>query len=621
MNPAESSRLTRRFSLLNCVAIIAALYFAQDLFLPLVLAGLLCFLLAPLVAIFERWHLGRVGAVLVTTALAFSLIAAVAYLFTTQLLDLAGKLPNYKSNLLGKVASLKTSGHSPIERAAQTIEEVMEAFNKDGPPDSTAVASGRSGPVPKGDKNSTPDSTANASVAARKVDPVRVEVVRSPNDAFQSLRTVLLPVVSPLGSAAVVAILVVFMLLGREDLRDRFIHLIGRGRLRVTTEALDEAGTKVSRYLLAQLVVNVSYGVPIAAGLWFIGIPNAALWGLLCALLRFLPYVGAWIGAAFPIILSLAVSESWTQPIATLGLFIAVELISNNVVEPWLYGASTGLSPLAIVASAVFWTWLWGSIGLVLATPLTVCLAVAGKYLPDFAFLDLLLGDKPPIAPADRLYQRLLALDEEEAFEIVDERVRADSKAVAFDEIVLPALLNTEADSRAGLVPEPTRTACFQLLRRILTELGGAPETPDVESPAILCIPANHEADELAALMLAQILQERGIVAPVLSSKLLAAESVEQAVALAPPVICISSLPPVSVIAAAQLCKRLRARLPSARIVVGLWQPEDPDFSRRRERLENVGANEVFPDLQRAAVSLSQVAAVSPPESSEPSTS
>jgi hypothetical protein len=237
-----------------------------------------------------------------------------------------------------------------------------------------------------------------------------------------------------------------------------------------------------------------------------------------------------WLAAAFPIALSIAVFESWTQPLLTIGLFVAAELVVNNVVEPWLYGATTEISPLTVIVSALFWTWLWGGVGLVLATPLTVCLAVAGKYLPDLAFLDLLMGDKPSIAPGDRLYQRLLALNEEEASDIIERHAREESMLSAFDEAVLPALRNIEADFRAGVLSDVARTDACQILRQIIADLGEPHAASDATTAPILCIPASHEGDELGALMLAQVLAESGIASNVLSSKLLAAESLEQAV-------------------------------------------------------------------------------------------
>jgi predicted PurR-regulated permease PerM/CheY-like chemotaxis protein len=585
------SRRQRWNSALTVAAIVGALYFGRDLFLPLVLAGLLCFLLAPLCKRFEKWRFGRIGSVLATTMLAFSLIAGVAYVCASQVLDLADSLPGYRTNLLQKVATLKIHSNGPLRRASETIEDVTNALNEE--PETPAVQ------VKPGSRKETP--------------PVRVEVVSTAGDAWESLQAVLRPMLAPLSQAAVVVVLVVFMLLGREDLRDRLIHLIGHGRLPMTTQALDDAGQRISRYLLAQVMVNVSYGVPLAIGLWFIGIPNAVLWGLLGTVLRFLPYIGPWIAASFPLAVSLAVSNSWTTPLLVLALVVCLELISNNAVEPWLYGASTGLSAIAIVASAVFWTWLWGSVGLVLATPLTVCLAVAGKHVPSLAFLDLLLGQKPPIAPSNRLYQRMLALDEEEAVAIVEKHAEEESVDAAMDEVMLPALVNADADDRKGLVSEETRAERLQLLRDLLDELNNAPTVSDEANPQILLIPAAREVDEIAALMLAHLLRARGLEVRVLSAKLLVAESLAKAVELAPPLLCICSLPPVSVLAARQLCKRLRAQLSDTRIVVALLQSEDDEFARRRERLEKAGAEDVLSNLTRTAARIAELATLKVP--------
>ena len=574
------------------VATAATLRFAQDFFLPLVLAGLLSFLLSPLVRRLERWRLGRVGAVLVTGALAFVLLGALTYLVTSQILDLAGSVPKYRSNLIARVAALKTHEDNPLRLAVQTITEVTAALNK-------------------------PEDAAATPAVADKTRPVRVEVVGTADGSIQMLMGVLWPVIGPLANTLVVIVIVIFMLMAGEDLRDRQIHLVGRGRLRVTTQALDDAGQRISRYLRAQVMVNASFGLAIGTGLYFIGIPNAVFWGLLGMVLRFLPYIGPWIAAALPLALSIAMFQSWTQPVLTVGLFVAVELVVANVVEPWLYGATTEISPLAVVVSALFWTWLWGGVGLVLATPLTVCLAVAGKYLPDLAFLDLLMGDKPSIAPGDRLYQRLLALNEEEASDIIERQVREQTALAAFDDAVLPALRSIEADFRAGVLSDAARADAFQIVRQIIADLAEAPVETEATTVPVLCVPASHEGDELAALMLAQVLAKSGVTATVFSSKLLAAECVEQAAALAPSVVCISSLPPVSTIAARALCKRLRARLPAARIIIGLWQPDDGEFAARRERLGKAGADETYPDLRRAAVGLTEFAACTPPPAAD----
>ena len=566
------------------VSVAATLRYAREFFLPLVLAGLLSFLLSPLVRRLERWRLGRVGAVLVTTAMAFVLLTGLTYLVTSQFLDVARSLPKYRSNLIARVTTLKTSENNPLRLAVQTIGEVTAALNKRD----------ETGPL------------------ADKGTPVRVEVVATADPgSIQMLMGLLWPVVGPLANTFVVIIIVIFMLMAGEDLRDRIIHLVGRGRLRVTTQAFDEAGQRISRYLRAQVMVNASFGIAIGAGLYFIGIPNAVFWGLLAMVLRFLPYIGAWIAAALPLALAVAIFETWTQPLLTAGLFVVVELIVANVIEPWLYGASTAISPLAVVVSALFWTWLWGGVGLVLATPLTVCVAVAGKYLPGLGFLDLLMGDKPSISDGDRLYQRLLALNEDEASGIIEKHTREQSLPVAFDEVVLPALRSMEADFRAGVLSAVARDDACEILQQIISDLAVPATASGADEAAgtpVLCIPASHECDGLAALMLAQMLAASGVAATVLSSELLASESVEKAVAMAPAIVCISSLPPVSAIAARALCQRLRARLPSARIVIGLWQPDDAEFAARRERLGKAGADDSYPDLRRAAAGIVAVA-------------
>ncbi len=563
----------------------ATLYLAQSFLLPLVFAGLLSFLLSPLVRRLERWRFGRLGAVLVTSVAAFMLIGGLTYLVTSQFLDLARSLPQYRSNLIARVSTLKTGPGNPLRVAVQTISEVTAALNQ------TEDAEGAEKP--------------------EKPRPARVEIVQSPERGYiQMLMGFVSPVIGPLTNTAVVIVLVIFMLVAGEDLRDRIIHLMGRGRLRVTTQAFDEAGQRISRYLRAQVIVNAGFGAAIAIGLYCIGLPNAVFWGLLGMVLRFLPYVGTWIATALPVALSLAIFPTWTQPLLTITLFAVTEVLFSNVVEPWVYGASVEISPLAVILSAVFWTWLWGPVGLVLATPLTVCLAVAGRHLPDLAFLHLLLSDNPRIAPDDRLFQRLIAANEEEAGEIVERHVREHGIPAAYDEVVLPALRSVEADFRAGGLSEGAHADALHILRQVITDLREQRAEP--VSPVVLCIPASHEGDEVAALMLANLLTDAGVPAGVLSAKLLAAESVEEAATLAPSVICISSLPPASSIAARALCKRLLARMPSARIVVGRWEPEDAKSAARQARIAKAGTVEIYSSLRKAAIGIAALSECAP---------
>ncbi|HYR58189.1 MAG TPA: AI-2E family transporter, partial [Chthoniobacteraceae bacterium] len=421
--------------------------------------------------------------------------------------------------------------------------------------------------------------------------------------AMRALAGFAAPVIAPFGTAAIVIVFVIFILLSREDLRDRVIHLVGRGQLQVTTQALDEAGHRVSRYLLAQLGVNICYGALIGVGLAWIGLPNALLWGFLAAILRFLPYVGPVIGAAFPFLLSLAVSPSWSTPLLVGGLFVLVELITYNAVEPWLYGSSTGLSPLAVIVSAVFWTWLWGAIGLLLATPLTVCIAVLGKYIPGLRFLDIMLGDKPPIAAEERFYQRLLAMDADDALALAEEYAKEHGLANTFDELIVPALRQAETDHRNGTLDDQSRRQLCHEMRGLIVELGDAPALPD-DAALVVCIAASNEMDELGALMLARLLAGIGVPCRVPTSKLMTGEIVEEMSEAKPQFVCVSVLSSWSLMAAAQLCKKLRERVRGAVISIGVWGAQPGDGERRTQRLKRISADHIFTTFAQAAAEI-----------------
>lgn len=581
----------------------AVLYFGRDLFLPLALAVLISFLLAPVIRRLEKWGVGRVSSVIIATLLAFAAIGGVGYTIAGQLIDLANTLPTYKSNLHAKIVSLKSTGNT-WSKATRTLRDLSAEFTKTEPkaPGNARVQVTSSEPI-------TPRNADQPSTSSEP-PPVPVEVVYTPSNALETLKTFVAPIAAPLGMAAIVAVLVIFMLLQREDLRDRMIHLVGHGRLYVTTQAIDEAGGRVSRYLVAQCLVNLTYGIPIGLGLWLIGIPNAVLWGLLAAILRFVPYIGPWIAASFPIALSLAVSPSWNTPLLTLALFVVVELISNNVVEPWLYGSSTGLSPMAIIVAAVFWAWLWGPIGLLLATPMTVCIAVLGKYIPSLSFLDILLGDTPPIAPSDRCYQRLLALDADEASTLCEDYTAAHSLAATFDDVLVPVLRLADIEYRAGNLDDTLKKEMYRVIREIVTDLGEqdtAPAATNTLTPAhvgvnFLCLPASNESDELTALMLAQLLARGGLKTEAVTSKALVGEMIEKAAAHHPKLLCISSVPPASVMPAQHLCKRLRERLgKDTRLMVGLWNETAAEHARRVDRFKRAQADEIFLTLTGAA--------------------
>jgi hypothetical protein len=413
-----------------------------------------------------------------------------------------------------------------------------------------------------------------------------VQVVEAPANELLYVRDMIQPVLAPLGVFAMVLIFSLFLTIGYDDLRDRLFRLVGVSQLNVMTQALNDATNRVSRYLLLQLLVNAAFGAICGTGLLLIGVPYAVLWGAVAAILRIVPYVGSLVAAALPLMLSLAVFDDWLHPILVFLLFSSVELVTGNWVEPRLYGAHTGVSSLALVLTTVFWTVLWGPAGLILSTPLTVCVVVLGRYVPQFAFLHILLGDEPALVEEARFYQRLLAMDDQEARTVIDSYLTDHSLLQLCDAVLVPALTLAEHDRHKGAL-DPDREAFFFLsVKEMLTELVERAEksgfvdvaiTGDAEPAAaavpggrILCIPANDEADEVTAAMLALLLEHSGSIVVTLMPD----ASLQQLAFVQPAkddVFCISALPPFAFAHARTLSHQLRARFPGIRIVVGVW--------------------------------------------------
>jgi hypothetical protein len=402
------------------------------------------------------------------------------------------------------------------------------------------------------------------------------------------------------------------MLIERENLRNRVIRLLGADQINVTTQALDDAATRVSRYLRAQLLINASYGGMMAIALYFVGLPNALLLGLLGGLLRYIPYVGPWLGALIGIGLAIAVAppDDWSIPLMVIGLYVAAELFSNNVMEPVMYQSSTGISTIGILVAALFWTWLWGPVGLVLSTPLTVCIIVLGRYVPSFRFLSVLLSDDEALPPASQFYQRLLAGDEEESRTLVEEYLKEHSLDQLIEQMLLPALELTEQDTHLGTLDEGRRHYILENIQDLLDELPElsppAPpgekepsEPPPPASRAVVIVPARDLADEIASEMLALRLRELGIEATVLSTKLLFGETIEAISRLPSPLIVVSAVPPYAIRHARNLTKRLRHRLQGVKIIVGIWTDEQHG-KRTESRLTSAGSDRLFHRLSEA---------------------
>ena len=591
----NADRVARLLTMVSILIVVTVIYVAREVLIPLALALLFSFLLAPVVTRLERWRLGRIPAVLTTVLLSFCVLAGVGYLVFGQLYDLTLQLPKYKSNMSSKIASLKSSGKSPLSEATDTIKELGQQL------ESTTPEANGARPV--------------SPTSEKKERIVPVQVVEPATNLTTLVQSIFGPVLGPVGTAAIVVVFVMFMLIKREDLRDRIIHLIGRGQLNTTTQALDEAAQKVSGYLFMQLIINVCFGIPVGIGLFFIGVPNAFLWGLLATLLRFVPYIGAWIALGFPLILSLAISKSWAMPIETLGLFAVIELVTSNVLEPWLYGAHTGLSPVAIMIATIFWTWLWGGVGLLLATPLTVCVAVLGKYIPNLAFLDAILGDEPTLTPEDRFYQRLLAMDRREADAVAHEYLKDHTVSELYSDVFVAALASAEREEEAGTLDPRNQKFIFANTREMVEEIGVEAPTlaaaraaaekkagggdssvetvalsdkkPLLTGHTVYCLPAADEADEIVAAMLAQLLEQEGIKAESVSYKTLANEMVAAVAEAGSRTVCVSVTPPHNTLHTRYLCKLLRTKFPELHIVVGLWggEHDEDSLNRRKERL------------------------------------
>ena len=399
--------------------------------------------------------------------------------------------------------------------------------------------------------------------------------------------------VETLGTIGIVIVLVVFFLVRREDLRDRFIRLVGKGHVTLTTQVLEDASARISRYLSMLLLVNIAFGICVGVGLHFIAVPNAILWGTLATALRFVPYVGPWIAAAMPIGLALASSTSWLAPLLTIGLFVFLELFNNNFLEPWLYGKNTGVSAVAVLLAAIFWMWLWGTAGLLLATPLTVCVLVIGKHVPQLSYFDILLGTEPVFEPHIRIYQRLLAGDQEEANTLFEGFLLQQSDVEVYDSVLIPALAMAETHWQLGDLTEGRHSFIMQSLREMiqerferLQETGSkthtvvTPEIPEAATrleqsnplvPYILCLPSRTEADEITAAMLSQILGSDGSRVKTASLISMAAEEFNVGDEFNADVVFLSATPPAAVMHARHLCKRLRSKLPNVKIFIGLW--------------------------------------------------
>jgi predicted PurR-regulated permease PerM len=600
----DATASSRLLTLIAIVVVIVGLYFGRQVLIPLALAVVVAFLLTPVVGWLEKCRFGRVPAVLLVLTLAVALVSSIGWVVTGQLMDIVDQFPSYKSNIHNKIQSLRVPDGSRLKNATNTVAELSNELS---------AAS-----------ESTVDKDRKAGKSSGR--PISVQVAQPPTNAPEYLRAIVGPLTGVFETLAMVIVFALFMLIKREDLRNRVIRLAGQGQLSVVTQALDDGSRRLSRYLLLQFVVNATYGLIFGSAASWIGIPHALLWGVLAALLRFVPYVGAPIATAFPMGMALAVFPGWHQAALIVGLFVILEIVIANLVEPWLYGAHTGISSLAILVAAVFWAILWGPVGLILSTPLTVCLILMGRYVPQLSFLEVMLGDEPVLPVEAKFYQRLLALDQDEARDIAESYLRAEPIGTFYDSVLIPALTLAEQDRHLNLLEAGTTSFVSQNTRDLIEELGERSldddpamfkdkdkgEDRDKDSDGIsrdeadratlsglrlVCIPAADEADELVAMMLVQLLQRMGCDVrhqPVMPR----ANLLKELATYAPQVAIVSALPPFAVGQARSLCKLLRQRQPGLKIFVGLWNFEG-GAARAQDRVGPGVADTVVTSLQQ----------------------
>ncbi len=486
------------------------------------------FVLAPPVRRLQAWYVPRIVAVIFVVLVAFAAIFSLGGLMVSQVNQLAADLPQYQSTLRDKIASLRgaAAGTGTLERASGVLKDLSKELDK-----------------PRG--NVTPSSPL-AIDGPSTGKPIAVEVKQPDPGALQTLVSLISPLLQPLATTGIVIIFVIFILLQREDLRNRLVRLAGSADLQRTTAAMDDAGRRLSRLFLIQLALNSGFGLVIGTGLWFIGVPSAPLWGMLAMILRFVPYIGAVISAIFPLVLAAAVGQGWTMVLWTAALFLIVEPIVGHVVEPLLYGQGAGLSPVSVIASATFWTWLWGPIGLVLATPLTICLVVLGRHVDRLKFLDIMFGDQPALTPPELVYQRMLAGDPVEAAEQAQTFLKERPLVAYYEEVLIGGLKLAHADAKRGLLDDERLQRIRDASAEIVDDLSAHEDTLEVipelvldddkqaplrqltdaeklpalsselptqwqKAKPVLCIPGSGPLDEAMALILAQLIERQEI--------------------------------------------------------------------------------------------------------------
>lgn len=593
----EASALAQNAWKLTIAAIIvAAIYFGQEFFVPLAVAVLLSFALSPVVRTLRKIGVPRGLAVAGTVGLAFAIIFAIGAVITAQVTELGNQLPTYETALKQKIRAINamTGGKgSAIDRASETLRDLKQELDQG-----------------ETTKDAGPTRLSPTGGPGQPVSPVPVEVHPPPPTALEQIESIIAVALSPLATIGIIIVFVVFLLLKQSDVRDRAIRLMGAHDLEKATIAMDDAGSRLSSYFLILISMNAGFGAVIAAGLWLIGIPNPLLWGIVAMLLRFVPMLGVFIAAAIPVVLAAAVDPGWVMLIAVIALYLAVEGLMNTVVEPLVQATSTGLSALAVLIAATFWTLLWGPIGLVLAIPLTAVLVVLGRHVDGLGFLHVILGDAPPLTPAEQLYQRLLADDPVEAAEQAERYLKDRTLTQYYDEVLVPGMERAQADSDAGRLArgrlDDIRVAATTLIETVSDIPTGTAEkhlaSPSRPSPewqtegAVILVAGQSPLDELCTGVLAQQLTQDGLRPQVMTAAEIASAQLQGREFAGAKLVCLVMLnverrgPYLKLIA-----RRLRRLFPGAKRVGAFWGGEKG----------KAGMAEMFPDLDLQPVTAS----------------
>jgi predicted PurR-regulated permease PerM len=561
MSQTRSNEFSGVVPLLVLAVTVLILYFARDLLIPFAFALTLAFLLAPAVSRLEVRRVPRVFAVTITGIIALILICGVGYVVARQLLNVARDLPAYQLQVQRKIASVHSPAAQSLERGFNAVEGISENL-------------------------STSASTLNPQQARTQIQPV--QVIDPSRSQVQTIAELLMRFLRPIGTFGIVIVFTIYLLMKREDLRHRILLLAGMGRISIMTQALQDAATRISQYLLMQAAVNAAYGICFGFGLFALGIPNATLWGVLAGILRIVPYIGTATCLVLPLVVSVAISSSWATPIMVIGLFLILELTCANFVEPWLFSSRTGISSLALLATAIFWTLIWGWPGLILSTPLTVCMVVLGRYVPQMSFLHTLLGTDAELSAEALFYERLLAMDQKEARAVAKRFLEHKSIVELYDCVLIPALSLVEQDRHQGNLDDVRCNFFFLTIGELVAELTDYKSSIPIDETApkprfnrpdfaVVCISASDQADELTTQMLVQIMESTSH--PTLLLQASVSSEILDSLANEPnTVIFISALPPFAFAQARTICQRVRAHLPHNRIVIGLWNPaEDLD--------------------------------------------